>query len=784
MELDRLLPLLLGTAWLAPLASFALLVFLGPRLGKHGKGAGYVATGAIALGFVLSAIALGLWVWHHPVPAAGHGEPGAAHAHPTSAIWGDWYSLGEFGSLRITVGYYIDALTVAMFAMVTLVATCIHVYSFGYMHEELHEVTDPQVLLADGTPLRRPGRFPRFFQYLSLFCFSMLGLVIAGNVAMVFVFWELVGICSYLLIGFYRERKSASNAANKAFIVNRVGDFGMIVGLMALWGGLGTFAFGDSSDGKGPPRPGIFSQVRPAAAGHELTVPDGMVRLAARDQIAAIYRATPDRAAAEARIASQIPAWRAQGLGYWLLVIAGLGVFCGCVGKSAQFPLHVWLPDAMEGPTPVSALIHAATMVAAGVYLVGRFYPVFTPEVLLVIACVGCTTLFLAATMALVATDIKRVLAYSTVSQLGYMMFALGVGGWLAGLFHLFTHAFFKALLFLGSGSVIHATGTNEMPKMGGLLKKMPWTASTMLVGCLAIAGAGIPFVIGLSGYYSKDAILAQAFSFRQTNPAFGWMFVVAAGGAALTAYYMFRLWFMTFAGHPRDHHLYEHAHESPKVMYLPLVVLAVFAVALGWPVFRFTGLVEQARPAGTVEGAAGGALLPAVAMPAEHLSHDAAIHTPVTWFAFGAALAGFAIAVVFYGARLLRPDTVRRVFRPIYWLLWNKWWFDQLYHLVLVRPALALARAVAAVDRQAIDWVADGMARAVRIGSSIDDWIDRLFVDGLVNRIAGWTYRVGLWLRAFQTGRLRQYVLFVGVGTVGLFVLISFLRAVAFGSL
>ena len=280
---------------------------------------------------------------------------------------------------------------------------------------------------------------------------------------------------------------------------------------------------------------------------------------------------------------ANVETWREQGYGYWLLVVAGLGIFCGCVGKSAQFPLHVWLPDAMEGPTPVSALIHAATMVAAGVYLVGRCYPIFTPEVLLVIAVVGTITLFMAATIAITATDIKRVLAYSTVSQLGYMMLALGLGGWLAGMFHLFTHAFFKSLLFLCSGSVIHATGTNEMPAMGGLRKKMPWTAGTMLVGCLAIAGAGIPLVVGLSGYYSKDGILAQALSFQQANPLYGYFFWIATAGAAITAFYMFRLWYMTFAGEPRDEHVYHHAHESPWVMVGPLVVLAFFAVVAGW---------------------------------------------------------------------------------------------------------------------------------------------------------------------------------------------------------
>jgi len=780
MELARVLPLLLGGAWLAPLASFAAIVFFGPRMGRHGRGAGFLATGAIGLGFVLSALALGIWLGEHPLAGDGHGT--GTHSATIAPVTGQWYTLAQFGSLQLGVGYYIDALTVAMFTMVTLVATCIHVYSFGYMHEELHEVTDALAPLSTGQPLRRPGRFVRFYQYLSLFCFSMLGLVIAGNVLMVFVFWELVGICSYLLIGFYRERQSASHAANKAFIVNRVGDFGMIVGLMALWGGLGTLAFGDTTDEAGRVRPGIFSQVRPASTGHALWVPEGFVRAAAASQVAEIYRQTSNPQEAEARIRAALGPWRSAGWGYSLLVIAGLGIFCGCVGKSAQFPLHVWLPDAMEGPTPVSALIHAATMVAAGVYLVGRFYPVFTPEVLLVIALVGCITLFLAATIALVATDIKRVLAYSTVSQLGYMMFALGLGGWLAGLFHLLTHAFFKALLFLCAGSVIHATGTNEMPEMGGLLRKMPWTAWTMLVGCLAIAGAGVPFVIGLSGYYSKDAILAQAFLFRQVNPRLGWLFFVAAGGAALTAYYMFRLWFMTFTGQPRDAHRFEHAHESPPVMYVPLVVLAVAAVALGWPIFGVTELLEQARPAGTAEGAMGAGFLPGLVMPPEHLSHAAEVHGPATWIAMLTALAGFGVAVVFYGVRALDPADVRRTLAPLYDFLWHKWYFDELYQACFVRPALALARLAAFIDRKVIDGLAHGLAGLVRLVSVADDWLDRLFVDGLVNRIAQGTYRAGLALRAIQTGQVRQYVMFLGLGTVALFVLVNFVWTLVLG--
>ncbi len=776
MKLAEVLPPLLLLAWLAPLVSFALIVPLGPRMGKGGRLAGHLATAAIFTSFLLSMVALGIWLGHHPIAGSHQGE-----GHHIEPVAGEWYTLGQFGSLRITVGYYIDALTIAMFSMVSLVATCIHVYSFGYMHEELEEVTDPLVTCSDGRPLRRRGRYHRFFQYFSLFCFSMLGLVVAGNVAMVFVFWELVGICSYLLIGFYFERSTASNAANKAFIVNRVGDFGMLVGMMLLWTGLGTFAFGDGDGG-----PGIFSQVRPqetrhAEAGgeHALVVPDRLVRLAAEDEIETIYRGTPDAAAAEAVIAAKMEMWRARKYGYWLLVLAGLGIFCGCVGKSAQFPLHVWLPDAMEGPTPVSALIHAATMVAAGVYLVGRFYPVFTPEVLLVIAYVGCITLFLAATIAITATDIKRVLAYSTVSQLGYMMLALGVGGWVAGLFHLLTHAFFKSLLFLCSGSVIHACGTNEMTEMGGLRRKMPWTAATMLVGCLAISGAGVPLLVGLSGFYSKDSILAQAFSFQMANPGHGpVLFGAAALGAAITAFYMFRLWYMTFAGKPRDEHAYEHAHESPRVMVAPLVVLAFFAVVAGWtiPLVHFSppALLEQARPVGTAEGAPGGLLLADVTVPAEHLSHQPSVHWKVSWIAFGAALLGFALATLYYGLRKLDPERTRRVFSPVYRLLWNKWWFDELYHFAFVRPALWLSDLSAAIDRYVIDWLADNLARWTRLISRLDDWIDRRLVDGWVNRTADWTYACGLWLRRVQTGQLRQYVMLVVVGTVAMFVLIT----------
>jgi NADH-quinone oxidoreductase subunit L len=819
MDLASSLPVLLGFAWLLPLAAFVVVWLFGPRMGHAGKHAAYVSTGAILGSFVLSFIALVSWASNHGVFVESHhaaaqgethadgsasGSPlkirlveaeqsaaaeegGAAeeageahqhgeHGHVDKAYYaGDWYTLAQFGKLRLSIGYYIDSLTVVMFAMVTLIASCIHFYAQGYMHDELDEVVDHEVTLADGHHLHRPGRFHRFFQYLSLFCFSMLGIVVAGNMAMVFIFWELVGVCSYFLIGFYIERKSASNAANKAFIVNRVGDFGMLIGLMALWSSLGTFNFGDidvpSASGEMHAQAGIFSQVRPGPE-HHLVVPSAMVD-AARS------------------MGSEEP----QRCGYWLLVIAGVGVFCGCVGKSAQFPLHVWLPDAMEGPTPVSALVHSATMVAAGVYLTGRFYPVFAPEALLVIAVIGAITLFIAATIAITAVDIKRVLAYSTISQLGYMMFALGVGGWVAGLMHLITHAFFKSLLFMCSGSVIHAVHTNDMTKMGGLRKKMPWTAYTMLVGCLAIAGAGIPFVVGFSGYYSKDSIIAQALAYKDSNPLWGGMFFVATGGAAITAFYMFRLWYMTFAGKPRDHHSYDHAHESPKIIYYPLVVLSVFAVAVVWPVTivgeanssnsALIGLLNQAVPPGVsdMHEAARGVLATSVAVPPEHESHTHDVHVAATLYAFSTALGGFLLATVFYGWRLLDPVEVRNQFSGIYRFLVNKWWFDELYDFLFVRPAHALAYIIAWLDKNVLDRIIDGTAKATLVVSRYDDWFDRLFVDGLVNLLAKWTYGVGLSFRGLQTGRLRQYVMFVVLGTVVLFTLLSFFVRSSTGS-
>jgi len=880
MAPEASLPLLLGLAWLLPLASFTIIVLFGPKLGKAGIMASYVATGAIIGSFLLSMTAFGIWhigklgiraetaahaVEGHATDGhdnalaatpgnmhtadegdhgdaahggSGHGDaaPGEHHGTPTSlpkSFTKDWYSLAQFGPLKLSISYYIDSLTILMFSMVTLIASLIHFYAFGYMHDELHPIEDHEVVLSDGHHLHRPGRFYRFFQYLSLFCFSMLGLVIAGNILMVFVFWELVGICSYFLIGFYIERKSASNAANKAFIVNRVGDFGMIIGLMALWGSLGTFAFGDIKNEHGKVERGIFSSVRPPeriidpsipqtvtltggavytgqitaetaesivikpvdgeaktillsdissrtvpagadggvpATVHEpyaLRVPDGMVKSAAMNLITGPDQIEPTP--------TQVETWRNEKYGYWLLVIAGLGIFCGCIGKSAQFPLHVWLPDAMEGPTPVSALVHSATMVAAGVYLAGRFFPVFTGEVLLIIAYVGAITLFMAATIAITAVDIKRVLAYSTVSQLGYMMLGIGLGGWAAGLFHLVTHAFFKSLLFMCSGSVIHATHTNDMRRMGGLRHKMPWTAYTMLVGVLAIYGAAIPFVVGFSGHYSKDSIIAQALSFWDLNPRHGAILAgLAIAGSGITAFYMFRMWFMTFAGKPRDHHVYEHVHESPPVMYIPLVVLSVFAFAAGfnysWQPLSVPSLIEQARYPGA---AATAPLLDRVIIPEEFVSHEWQFHSQAEIIVWFVALGGLALAVAFYGLQLLNADEAKKQFAPFYKVLWNKYYFDELYAAIFVKPVMFVAKLIANFDRWFIDGIIHRLAAGAKQIAVLDDAIDRYFVDGLVNLVAAWTWSIGNSLRRLQTGSLRQYVMLIVIGTVALTLLV-----------
>jgi len=764
-------------AVLIPLAAFAVEVIFIRQLKRANA---YLATGAIGLSCLLALIGFLDYAYetsgfsrpHHAESQAAPAAegPDAAHGSESSAahkprVWAadvDWVILGGQAAaaadangrttskpgLAVPLGVAIDNLSVLMFLMVTFIATLIHIYSMGYMHD------DP--------------RYPLFFAYLSLFCFSMLGLVVSSNVFMIFIFWELVGLCSYLLIGFWYEEKVNCDAANKAFIVNRIGDVGMLVGLGLLWSSLGTFNFQEINQGLRGETGNLHSVIH--SNGEEV------VELVNP----ATHQVEKNDVTGQPR---QIP--------YWMLTVAGLGVFAGCVGKSAQFPLHVWLPDAMAGPTPVSALIHAATMVAAGVYLVGRFFPLFTDDVLLYIAYTGGITLFIAATIAMVQTDYKKVLAYSTVSQLGFMILGLGVGGWAAGLFHLLTHAFFKALLFLGAGSVYHSVHTYEMPALGGLLKKMPITAWTMLVGTLAISG--VPF---FSGFYSKDAILAAALARVMQDPQHQHilLFLLPAAGAVLTAFYMFRMWFLTFAGEPRgfpsavemvhshahdDEHALDHghghghdrnpaahAHESEPIMTWPLLILAFFSIFSGWTLalgIPFIGtpvvesMLEYGEPYRGID---------------PHAMHLYAVTASILIMLVGVGLALLYYAPkgfpYFVPTRLSAARTADR-FGGVYRFLVHKWYFDELYWAVFVMPCLALARLCRQIDQVLIDGLVDGSAAATALLSRLEGVFDMIAVDRLVNLTAKTVYLVGDWSRSIQTGRLRNYLMFLAVALVGL---------------
>ena len=801
-QLGHTLGNLLKLAWLLPLVGFCIEIFGGFLFSRKSKAAAYIAVACIAGAFLLSLTALICWKtttgWEaklaehhsdaahandHHAQAGAHGASESQHAddahhddvhpvgeshtssHAVAAVTGQFpkyfsgtiYLLAEFRSFRFSIDYYIDTLTLLMFTMVTFIATFIHLFAIGYMSDELTEDHEDHEVHTSHGHFSRPGRFYRFFAFLSLFSFSMLGLVLAGNVFMVFIFWELVGVCSYFLIGFYVERKSASTAANKAFIMNRVGDFGFLIGLMILLTYFGTFQFVSRDEG-GVHRPGLFDMLRDDHGGMKVSERGDTVFLNSE----------------EANHASSVP-HETKTIPYYLLLTAGLGIFAGCIGKSAQFPLQTWLPDAMEGPTPVSALVHSATMVAAGVYLAGRFYPMFVPEVLLTIAYIGCITLFLAATIAIVATDIKRVLAYSTISQLGYMMLGIGVGGWGAGLFHLVTHAFFKSLMFLASGSVIYGCHhVQEMPQMGGLRKKMPITAYTMLVGVIAIAGLAIPgTAIAFSGYHSKDAIVATAMTYAAANRSHFLLFYMPLLGAGITAFYMFRLWFYTFAGQPRDHHVYEHAHESPWVMTVPLLVLSVLAAfcAVGGENGPLYLLLTHSEPAGVAAGLAGdvsGLILPSH----EAIHHN---HTQAGRLALIVAATGTLIAYLFYGKRVLDPADVKRQLSGLHTFLKEKWWFDELYTYAFMRPAHVVAKWCAAFDRLVFDGFLHFMARLAVIISKWDRVFDEQIVDALVNRVGETTYSTGRVFGFLQTGRLRQYVMFIVVGVVGIWVLVQF---------
>jgi NADH-quinone oxidoreductase subunit L len=583
-------------------------------------------------------------------------------------------------ALHLELGMWLDPLTAVMLVTVCIVSGCVQVYSIGYMH---------------GDP-----RYSRYFSYLSLFSFSMLGLVIANNFFMIFIFWELVGVSSYLLIGFWFEKKVAADAGKKAFITNRVGDFGFLIGLMILAAYAGTLNYQE-----------VFGKVM------------------------------------------------AGTLDPNIVALAGVFVFCGAIGKSAQFPLHVWLPDAMEGPTPVSALIHAATMVAAGVYLVARAMSLFAGSITAsyVVAFIGLITSFMAASIAITQIDIKRVLAFSTCSQLGYMIMALGLygvdfahafhsghmdhfhsPGWYAGTFHLMTHAFFKALLFLGAGSVIHAVHTNDINEMGGLGKKMPITRTTFLIACLAISGI-FPF----AGFFSKDEIVAAT----KGHPFFMFFTLVIA---FMTAFYMFRLFFMTFTGKPRNEERFAHAHESPKNMTIPLMILGFLSVTagwVGWPTWEhgFASFVYHHQP---------------------YHVHPDWILMPVSVLI---GLSGIGLAYLIYKKRAISREAIGARIRWLYVLSYNKFYFDEIYQFAVIDALMNFSRVLWWFDANVIDGLVNFTGWLTVKWADIKEWFDTYIVDGMVNG-AGYVCMAGAWILKFvQTGAVQFYALVVIASALGL---------------
>src|SRR5205809_79996 len=596
------------------------------------------------------------------------------------------YTWINLGSLKVDMAFWVDPLSAVMILVVTGVGGLIHIYATGYMHED--------------------KAFWRFFAFLNLFTAAMLILVTADNLLLMFVGWEGVGLCSYALIGFWYQDHNNARAGNKAFIVNRVGDFGFVLGMFLLF-----WSFD--------------------AQGHgTLTIRE------------------------MAKWASTLQGQQLWGIS--VITLATLLLFVGATGKSAQIPLHVWLPDAMAGPTPVSALIHAATMVTAGVYMIARLNFLFAlaPLTLAVVATIGAATALLAATIALAQTDIKRVLAYSTVSQLGYMFLAMGVGAYAAGIFHLMTHAFFKACLFLGSGSVIHALGgEQDMRKMGGLVKYMPATSVTFIVATLAIAG--IP---PLAGFFSKDEILWQAFSSPHGSVAL-WATGVAVAG--LTAFYMFRQVFMVFFGVCRaDLETRHHLHESPAVMTIPLWILmagSIVAGLLSLPFDLFVPFERWLAPVmehhGEVHAAAAGAGREALLMLTS----------------LAAAAGGIGLAYRMYASESLRPETFSEALGGLpYRAVLNKYWVDELYGLVFVRGTLLLCRATAWFDLHAIDGLVDLSAALVRGWSWLSGRFDLYVVDGAVNGVADVIQFVGRRVRNVQTGAINAYLYVVLLGVLG----------------
>jgi NADH-quinone oxidoreductase subunit L len=689
---------------LFPAFGAAIMFFFGRKLQKATVNA--VCVGAVVIAFLFACFTV-LDYTHF-----AHGT-----GHPFEKVVYTWLGSGDGGltflkkdgtpsAFNADAGFLLDPLSAIWLLFVTGVGMLIHIYSTGYMAHE--------------------GGYYRFFGYLNLFMFAMLTLILANNYILMFVGWEGVGLCSYLLIGFYFHRKSASTAANKAFIVNRIGDAGFILGALTLVWYLGSFQF---------------------------TAINHLLRHGNDFQI-----------------------------GDPVLTAAALLLFVGACGKSAQLPLYVWLPDAMEGPTPVSALIHAATMVTAGVYMIARSNAVFVlaPTAMKTVAIVGALTAIFAASIALVQNDIKRVLAYSTVSQLGYMFLALGVGAFAAGVFHVFTHAFFKALLFLGSGSVIHAmSGEQDMKFMGDLRKRTPTTFWTMLVATCAIAG--IP---GLSGFFSKDEILWQAYT--KEGSAYHFLWLIGFVTALMTAFYMGRLIFLTFFGKPRmSHEVEHHIHESPKSMTIPLVILAICSVAAGWlgiphslggsnqfgkflePVFA-----KEVRVLQTEEPHK-------LAAEEREEEHTDPLEYALMGLSIGAAIVGLGLAWRAYahaGKDYKEPIAERSL--PLYTVLYNKWFVDEAYDYAFTGRrkvgdvrlgVLGLGEASSWFDTKIIDGVVNDAGWVTRAVGTLSSWWDKWIIDGVgVNGPAILARILSYPTRLFEWGLVQWYALVMTAGLVG----------------
>lgn len=687
-----------------PLLAFVILIFFGKRLGD--KVSSLLGTGFLGVGLALSVL-----VAYQKL--INYGDAGMLQ-------WKiDWFDLGN---KQIGLGIGIDNIAVIMLIVVSLISFLVHLFSIEYMKGD--------------------KRFSRFYAYLGIFTFSMYGIVIANNFLNMYIFWELVGLSSYLLIGFWYEKDSASDASKKAFITNRVGDLGLLAGILILFFTYGTLMFDE-----------VFAEIA-----------KGVIPFDSGS----------------------------------MLTATGILLFCGAIGKSAQFPLHIWLPDAMEGPTPVSALIHAATMVAAGVYLTARIFPMLSADALTFVAYIGAFTAFMAATIAITQNDFKKVLAYSTVSQLGYMIMAIGVGAFTTGFFHLVTHAWFKACLFLASGSVIHAmhhalhkahdhhTDAQDIRNMGGLRKTMPITYITFLLATLAISG--VPFT---SGFLSKDGILAGTLAFGSLSGH--WLIPIAGFGAAgMTAFYMFRLMIESFHGKPKTSFA-ANTHENPKPITLPLIVLAVLSIWIFYSTNPFDGgsgwFAHKTQA-------------PATVVPAEYqfdflVPYEAADHTiddgnevvgdhntanvhqamhefeeeqhhqhyPAMILSLIIAGSGILFSFAVYQWRLVNPDTLAKQFEKPYKISLNKWYIDEFYQKTFIGFTIVVSKILSWFDLKIVDGIVNLTGYVTNFFSMIVGKFDNGIIDGIVNLIAKIVGALGAVTRKFQTGSVQTYIAFAVIG-------------------